>query len=90
MLAYGYKPSDLMQISALDVVDFFKGHRERLKMEIKLLFDAAEMAGLLATGNYRRPPKQEDVRTRYSDKTRELIEKADRKDREQGKIKVDG
>lgn len=87
MLAYGYKPSDLMQMTALDVVDFFRGHRARLEMEIKLLFDAAEMAGMLATGKFKRSRPVTNEQRHYSERTRQLIDEEDRKDKEKGKIK---
>lgn len=84
-MAYGYKPSDLMQMRAIDVVDFFKGLRARLKGEYKLLFDAAEMAGMLATGQYRRK-SGEIERTNYSPKIRDMIAEADERDRKLGLI----
>ena len=89
MLAYGYKPSDLVQISALDVVDIVTGLRQRLDNEIKIMYNAAEMAGMLATGKYRRSSSGPE-RTTYSDKIRKMIAEQDKKDLSTGKIKVNG
>ena len=84
-MAYGYKPADLVHMRAIDVVDFFKGLRRRLKEERKMMFDAAEMAGLLATGKYRRSRADLD-RSEYSDKIKEMIAEQDRIDIEKGLI----
>jgi hypothetical protein len=85
-MAYGWKPIDLVQASAQDVVDFFKGHRERLQNENDRVYDVVE---LIVKGKYR-PKRQQLERTRYSDKVRKMIEEQDKKDIAAGKIKVHG
>ena len=80
MLAYGYKPSDLMQIYALDVLDFKRGLAARLTYEQDVIFLAAE----IAHGTKVRKTKNE--RNTYSPKIREMIEKADLKDKKAGLI----
>lgn len=80
MLAYGYKPSDLMQIYALDVLDFKRGLAARLTFEVDVLYTAAE----IAHGTKVRKPKNE--RRTYSPKIREMIAQADIKDKKEGLI----
>lgn len=80
LLAYGYKPADLIQITAQDVFDFHKGLSARMNVEWEQMITAAEVAA----GTKVR--KKKEMR-RYSNKVRQMIEEQDRKDRELGKIK---
>jgi hypothetical protein len=54
-----------------------------LEYEANLLFTVGE----IAAGRRDRPVRKEKIRTRYSPQVRKLIEEAERRDKEQGKIK---
>lgn len=71
-----------MHMYALDVLDWKRGMDKRLEYEMNLLYTAAEIAA--GTKVYK--PKRKE-KTRYSDKVRDLIDKADALDRQLGKIK---
>lgn len=71
-----------MQIYADDVVDFIRGLNDRLQFEMNVISVAAEVAS--GTKEYR--PKS-SKRMRFTQKTRDLIAKAEEMDRLAGRIK---
>jgi len=81
LLAYGYKPLELMQITALDVLDFKLGLYARLDQEVNILYTAAEIA---AKTKARVSGSQQE---KYSPHVRKMIEEADKRDRLAGKLK---
>ncbi len=83
LLAYGYKPSELCEIGARDVVDFFRGFLDRAKEEHEIWLDRLEFAGIIAKGG-RRTGK---VPERMSEGARAIKEQYDEIDRKKG-IKV--
>lgn len=62
LLAYGYKPAELKEICARDVVDFMRGLRKRIEAEASMLLDAVELGGMIACGKWRRKKPQKELK----------------------------